>query len=209
MAPSFVSRPLACVIAVAVAVGIAAQSNRTDEPIEFASQSMTFDGARNLFELESPEITQGDLRIVASQALATDIEFNTGSEWRFTGKIRLVVGTAVIEAERAVFTFENRRLARGELEGGPVAFSDIDQAADRNVTGSAQKMSYDYIARTLRMTGNPASVRKNRIEMQGCDLIYDFTAERMTSGSADCADQFRMRTLPDPAESAAAPAAPQ
>jgi lipopolysaccharide transport protein LptA len=209
MARFFASRLSVCAIAATVAVGVAAQDNRAEEPIEFASESMTFDGTRNVFELESPEITQGDLRIVAAQALATDIEFDTGSEWRFTGKIRLEVGSTVIEAERAVFTFENEQLARGELEGGPVAFSDVDPAAERNVTGSAQKMSYDYLARTLRMTGNPAWVRKNKIEMQGCDLIYDFKAERMTSGSADCADQFRMRTLPDSAEPAPAPAAAQ
>ncbi len=205
MAPFPASIISACALALAAGAGIHAQDNRAEQPIEFASKSMTFDGQRNLFELQSPEITQGDLRIVAAQALATDIEFKTGSEWRFTGGIRLEVGTTVVEAERAIFTFENEQLARGDLEGGPVAFSDVDRAAERNVTGSAQKMSYDYIARTLRMTGNPAWVRKNKIEMQGCDLIYDFTAERMTSGSADCADQFRMRTLPD-SEPAAAPA---
>lgn len=209
MAPSSVSSLSACALALALFTGVDAQDDRTDaeQEIEFASQSMTFDGQRNLFELETPEIKQGDLRLYAARALATDIEFETGSEWRFTGRVRLEIGTAVIEAERAVFTFQDKQLARGELEGG--AFSDIDATAARNVTGQAQHMSYDYIARTLRMTGNPAWVRKNKIEMQGCDLIYDFTAERMTSGSADCADQFRMRTLPDSAEPATAPAPAQ
>jgi lipopolysaccharide transport protein LptA len=158
--------------------------------------------------LSKPEIIQGDLRIVADEALATGIEFDEDTEWRFTGRVRLGVGTTVIEADRAVFKFENEQLARGELEGAPVSFSDIDAAAQRNVTGGASKVSYDYLARTLRMTGDPAFIQKNNVEMRGCDLIYDFTAERMTSGSADCADQFRVRRLPG-SDARATPDAPQ
>ena len=45
--------------------------------------------------------------------------------------------------------------------------------------------------------------------MQGCDIIYDFAAERVTSGSSDCSDRFRVRVLPEPDEQAAAPASPQ
>ncbi len=208
MARSLASNLSICALALVVVAGTAAQDDGANtDAFEFASESMTFDGQRNVFELVKPELIQGDLRIVADEAVATSIEFDQESEWRFTGRVRLGVGTTVIEADRAVFTFENEQLARGELEGAPVSFSDIDAAVQRSVTGRAQKMSYDYVARTLRMTGSPARIQKNKVEMQGCDLIYDFTAERMTSGSADCADQFRLRRLPD-SDARAAPDAP-
>jgi lipopolysaccharide export system protein LptA len=57
-------------------------------------------------------------------------------------------------------------------------------------------MSYDSIAKTLRLT-DTARMQKDNVEFQGCDLIYDFGAERVTSGSADCADRFRVRVLRD------------
>ena len=88
-----------------------------------------------------------------------------------------------------------------------MSFSDTDAATQRRVTGHAGKMSYDNVARTLRMTGD-ASVQLDAREVLGCDLIYDFQAERVTSGSADCEGGFRVRVRRDP-EGAAAPAPPQ
>jgi lipopolysaccharide export system protein LptA len=70
-------------------------------------------------------------------------------------------------------------------------------------------MSYDYVGRTLRMIDDNAWVQKDQVEIQGCDLIYDFTAERVTSGSAGCTSPFRFRRIPDAEQRAAAPDAPQ
>jgi lipopolysaccharide export system protein LptA len=84
-----------------------------------------------------------------------------------------------------------------------VSFSDFDQTEQTSITGRAGRMSYDYGARTLRMTDD-ASVRLDNREILGCDLIYDFAAERVTSGSATCA--YRVRILPEPDEQAPAPA---
>ena len=63
--------------------------------------------------------------------------------------------------------------------------------------------------RTLRMTGE-ASVQLDTREVSGCDLIYDFRAERVTSGSADCEAGFRVRVRREqPEAETAAPPAPQ
>lgn len=207
MASSLASILLACTLALA-ALPAGAQASRGEELV-FQSESLTFDRQSNLIQLRSPRISQGNLSIMADEALATGIEFDKPSEWRFTGNVRLEVGTTVIEADKSVFTFDNERLSRGDLEGSPVSFTDVEEGTQRSVTGRATKMSYDYIRRTLRMTGSPAWVQKDKIEMQGCDLIYDFTDGRMSSGSTDCADLFRLRVLPDSEERAAAPDPPQ
>jgi lipopolysaccharide transport protein LptA len=144
--------------------------------------------------LHAPQITQGDLRIEADDALATGIDFEAQSEWRFTGNVRITIETTELEAASAVFTFKQKRLSSGELEGTPVSFRDIDEARQTTVSGEARKMSYDNVARTLRLT-DTARMQKDNVEFQGCDLIYDFAAERVTSGSADCADRFRVRVL--------------
>jgi lipopolysaccharide transport protein LptA len=181
----------------AVVVGFAARAqNDAVEELVLDSQSLAFDGQAKLFELHEPQITQGNLHIEADDALATGIDFNAKSEWTFTKNVRITIDTTEIEAESAVFTFEQKRLSRGELTGTPVSFTEVDAVRQTTVTGEAQQMTYDSIRKTFRLTGT-ARMQKDNVEFQGCDLIYDSAAERVTSGSADCADRFRVRVLRD------------
>jgi len=196
MVPSPLSNLRISALALAVGFAAGAQNDEAGEELLLDSESLSFDGKANLFELHAPTITQGNLRIQADDALATSIDFNARSEWRFTGNVRITIDTAEIEASSAVFTFEQKRLSRGELEGTPVSFTEVDATRQTRVNGYAQKMSYDYVARTLRLVDS-ARIQKDNVEMQGCDLNYDFMAERVTSGSADCADLFRVRVLRD------------
>ncbi len=209
MAPLLLGNFGACVIALALTLaGGAQEADREKQELELESATLDFNGQTNLFEVTAPRIRQGDLYIAADSAVGSSIEFDESSEWRFTGNVRIEVGTAVMEADSAVFTFANEQLASGELEGTPTSFSDVDASTQTSVTGRAQKMSYDNVERVLRMTGD-VRMQKDRVEMQGCDIIYDFAAERVTSGSSDCSDRFRVRVLPEPDEQAAAPASPQ
>ena len=195
-----------CLLAFAGCVELAAQDSREPEELLLDSESLTLDRKTNLIQLRNPRISQGGLAIEADEALATGIEFDQKSEWRFTGHVRIAVGTAVIEADSAVFTFDQKQLSRGELEGAPATFADVDPARAKPIRGGANKLSYDYVARTLRMSDN-AWVHKDQYEIQGCDLIYDFSDERVTSGSADCDELFRIRVLSN--QDAQAPAAAQ
>jgi lipopolysaccharide transport protein LptA len=196
MAPSLLNSLCAYGLVLTVVLAAQAQNegNENDEELLFDSESLTLDRQTNLIELKAPVITQGSLRIVADEALATGTEFEDAGEWRLTGDVRITVDGAVIEASSAVFTFANRRLSRGELVGAPATFSDVNEQ-QQTIHGRAEKISYDYIARTLRMTGD-AWVQLDNREILGCDLIYDFAAERVTSGSANCA--YRVRILPEP-----------
>lgn len=198
MASSSLSLSVALAFAAALAIG--AQES-TDEELQFTSGPLVLDRQTNMMRAETPRITQGDLTVVADNALATGFEFDEAGEFRLTGNVRIEVGSAVMEADSAVFRFAGGRLSRGELEGTPVSFNDFDREEQKSIVGSAGKMSYDYEARTLRMTGE-ASVRLDNREILGCDLIYDFAAERVTSGSASCA--YRVRILPEPDEQASA-----
>jgi lipopolysaccharide transport protein LptA len=183
-----------CVLAAACCTALAAQNSGKPEELVLDSASLTLDRATNLIHLRSPRISQGNLAITADEALATGIEFDQKSEWRFIGNVRITVDTAVLEAGSAVFTFDQQQLSRGELEGTPAKFTDEDAARAKPISGGADKLTYDYVARTLRLSDN-AFVHKDQYEIQGCDLIYDFAAERVSSGSADCAELFRIRVL--------------
>jgi lipopolysaccharide transport protein LptA len=197
-----------CALALVCAFAADAQSNNDNEELEFSSGRVVLDGQTNMLRAQSPRITQGDLMIAADDALATGFEFADAGEFRLTGNVRVEIDSAIMEADSAVFTFADGRLARGELNGSPVSFSDVDEATQRRVTGHAGKISYDNVARTLRMLGD-ASVQLDNREVLGCDLIYDFGAERVTSGSADCEGGFRVRVRRDTEERATAPAPPQ
>jgi lipopolysaccharide transport protein LptA len=206
MARSLLSLPLRFALGLAVALAAGAQRNDSEEPFEFASGPFVIDG--QMMRAQAPRITQGNLRIAADDVLATGLEFEEAGEFRLTGNVRVDVDDAFMEASSAVFTYSRGRLSRGELEGTPVSFTHVDAASQRSVTGRAVKMSYDYVARTLRMTGE-ASVQFPTREVFGCDLIYDFRAEKASSGSADCADGFRVILRRDTEERAAAPDPPQ
>jgi lipopolysaccharide transport protein LptA len=195
MARSLLSNARSLGLAVAVGFAAGAQNDAVEELV-LDSQSLAFDGQAKLFELHEPQITQGNLHIEADDALATGIDFNAKSEWTFTKNVRITIDTTEIEAESAVFTFEQKRLSRGELTGTPVSFTEVDAVRQTTVTGEAQQMTYDSIRKTFRLTGT-ARMQKDNVEFQGCDLIYDSAAERVTSGSADCADRFRVRVLRD------------
>jgi lipopolysaccharide transport protein LptA len=206
MAPSLQGNLCVCGFALALALAGGAQEDGSEkQELVLDSGPLAFNGQTNLFEVETPRIRQGDVYIQADRAVATSIEFDKSSEWRFTGNVRIEAGTAVMEAASAVFTFADEQLARGELEGGPASFSDVGTVTKASITGRAQKMSYDYVARTLRMTGD-VWMQKDKTEMRACEIAYALEAERITS---DCADGLRVTVIPDSNERAAPPSAPQ
>src|SRR5262249_35860522 len=135
----------------------------------------------------------------------TGLDFDTRSEWRFKGHVRVDVNdTYELTADNAVFTFADKQLARGQLLG-TATFVD-KQTTDK---GSANKLVYDDKAKRLVLSDN-AQVTKAKYEIQGgCDLIYDLNEKRVTSGPAECPEQNRIRMVPPekPHQDGEAPAA--
>jgi lipopolysaccharide transport protein LptA len=197
-----------CLICVAATAHCALAAEGDSEQLVFESQSWTLDGKTNLIHFVGPKIKQGDLGIEAEEAVATGIEFEQQSEWRFTGHVRIQLKGALITADSAVFTFADKRVARGELTGS-ATFEDTERVEGKSaVRGGANKVLYDDMARTLRLSEN-AWVHKDQYEMQGCDLIYNLNGEGVSSGSPNCPQPFRIRVLSQQDENAAATAPPQ
>jgi lipopolysaccharide transport protein LptA len=194
MASSLLSNSCRCGLVLALALASDAQEAGDRQELVLESGPLAFDGQTNLFAIKAPRIRQGDLYIAADDAVATGVEFDAASEWRFMGNVRIEVGTAIMSADSAVFTFEQERLSRGELEGDPASFTHTDPARKKPLSGTANRMSYDYIARTVRMTGN-VSLQRDQTEVQGCDIIYNLTTEGFSSGDSDCENPFRLRRI--------------
>src|SRR5688500_4598633 len=93
-----------CALALALAVGARAQNNNADEELQFTSGPLFLDGQTNMMRAQQPRITQGNLRIVADDVLATGFESEQAGEFRLTGNVRVEVDNASMLANSAVFT---------------------------------------------------------------------------------------------------------
>ena len=75
------------------------------------------------------------------------------SEWRFKGHVKITVDTAVLEADSAVFTFdEQAALARRARRRARVVHRTESRAARSRCAAARASSSYDYMARTLRLS---------------------------------------------------------
>ncbi len=183
--------------ALTVCSALAAQDGRGTDEIKFDCKSgFEIDGNSDLIHCIQPQISQGALTIEAEDAFAADYEFDDRSEIRFTGRVRITMERGVIEADSAVFTFENNQLARGDLVGTPATFSVERLESGRDpVQGSANKIALDYGARSLRMT-EAVTVRRDQFSFQGCDVVFELKNERVANGPSDCGEDVSIRITP-------------
>jgi lipopolysaccharide transport protein LptA len=198
---------LICVLGLTASQVLAAQGASSDchDPVVLDSGPFVLDHKTNLINVQNPKITQCKTVITADEATATGLDFDTRSEWRFMGHVHVVVDTAELTADTAVFTFADKRLARGQLLG-TATFVD-KQTTDK---GSANRLVYDDKAKTLLLSDN-AQVRKAQYEIHGgCDLVYDLNEKRVTSGATTCPEPNRFIVIPNekPHQDGQAPAAP-
>jgi len=209
MASSF-RNLLICALASLVSPALAAQNAGCHEEVVLDSGPFVLDAKTNLINMQAPKITQCNVVITADQVIATanDFEKQTG-QWRFKGRVRVTVDGAVLSADSAVFTFTDKRLARGELAGA-AKFEDAHGVDGKEpISGGAGKLVYDYIKKTVQLSDNPWVHKPDQYDVEGgCDLIYDLNEQRVTSGSAACAEKNKIRVLPPHKDGEAPAAAP-
>ncbi|WP_428100881.1 LptA/OstA family protein [Candidatus Rariloculus sp.] len=180
-----------------------AQSDEGPQTISLEATTTSIDRLSNSFSIEGVRITQGNLSIEADDATATGLDF-AASDWQFSGNVTIAIGSAVITAESAVFSFDSHQLIKGDLLGDPVAFEETAPQGEGPVRGTSNRIHYDNLAGTVRMEGSAALVVGPN-EIRGCDLIYDLAQEQVASGTSDCGEPFRILIVPKPEEEAPAP----
>lgn len=174
-------------------------------PISLDAESSSFDQPTNTVVFRKLQITQGDVRISADEAVASGLDFER-SEWRFTGHVKVTIDSASIEADSADVIFEAHSLLAAELRGSPAVFEDLSTTSELPIRGGANRLSFDNVDRTLRMTEG-AWLSEGPNEFTGCDLIYDLEQEQITSGTSECGEPVVITIVPPPnsAESDDAP----
>lgn len=163
-------------------------------PISLDAESSSLDQINNTVIFRDLEITQGDLKIRADEAVASSLDFER-SEWRFSGHVKLTFDSASIEADSAEINFEAHSLLVAELRGHPAIFQDLSATREQPIRGGANYLSYDNVAQTLRMTEG-AWLSEGPNQFTACDLIYDLEREQITSGSSECGEPVVITILP-------------
>jgi lipopolysaccharide transport protein LptA len=144
-------------------------------------------------------IEQENIAIEADEASVAGLDTNRGS-WQLSGNVRMTIDTATLEADRASFVFGTDEFIQGELVGQPATFQDLGSNGADPVIGSAQRVYYSSAEGSVRMEGGVSlTAGPNRIT--GCDVIYDLNQERVSSGTSECGEPFRITIIP-PAERA-------
>jgi lipopolysaccharide transport protein LptA len=199
---------LICVLGLTASHALAAQGASTvcRDPVALESGPFVLDHKTNLIDVQMPKITQCKTVITADEATATGLDFDTRSEWRFKGHVRVLVDNNFeLTADSAVFTFADKKLSRGQLLG---TATFVDRQTKDN--GGANKVVYDDVAKTLVLSDN-AQVNQAQYRIQGgCDLLYDLNEKRVSSGPTVCAEPNKIRVLPSekkPRQDGEAPAA--
>jgi lipopolysaccharide transport protein LptA len=187
--------------ALALSAALAAQSNSPPDDFAFACDGpWSLDGTSNLMRCSHPTIRQANLEIRADNALATNVEFDKNSQWTFTGNVQIKADAATLEASSAVFTFDNNKLSHGELAGTPASFTAKRAESGKSpVRGSANKIAFDYAAKTLHLSEHVEFTR-DRLVWKSCDLVYNLATEDFGSGNSECPERAEIRVLPAPKE---------
>ncbi|TDJ29577.1 MAG: hypothetical protein E2O55_02950 [Gammaproteobacteria bacterium] len=174
-------------------------------PISLVAESSSFDQKSNSVVFRGVDITQGDLKIRADEAVASSMDFEK-SEWRFSGHVKITVNSVSIEADSAELIFEAHSLLVANMRGHPAIFQNLSATRESLIHGSANHLHYDGGTRTLRMMED-AWLSDGPNEFTGCDLIFDLEQARITSGSSECGESVIITILPpsDDSESVSAP----
>jgi lipopolysaccharide transport protein LptA len=182
-----------CICALALASSALAAQDGAPKPNELGlvMKSFEIDGKTSLVHVLGPlTVTQGDVTIEADEAVATGMDSRAKSEWKLSGHVRIRFASAVLTADSAAFTFDEKQLARGEITG-QATFEDTRPERKQSARGGANKIVYDYAGRTLRLT-EKAWFQGEGVQATGCDIVYNLNTER-ASGSSDCEDPFQLR----------------
>lgn len=163
-------------------------------PISLDADSSDIDRRNDRLVFRGVSISQGDLGIEANEAVASTLDF-ANSEWQFTGKVKIRMSTASIEADQAVLRFSGYRLLSAVIRGQPAEFRQVE--ADQSVTeGHGQLLEYEADPGLVRLSEN-AWLSESGKEISGNVLTYSMIEERVIASSSDATGE-RVRILITP-----------
>lgn len=181
---------------------------QSDLPILVDAHSSEFDIKKNQLLFHAVTITQGKLRVNATQAAATGLNFEN-SQWQLTGDVHIQMEKGSLSSDRADVTFAKNQIARAVINGAPASFEQTLDQPPQTARGRANTIEYDVANGTVRLTQN-AWLSDGSSELSGDVLIYDVRSARVVANSpANANGRVRITINPNSKKPEIAPPSPK
>ncbi len=156
----------------------AAQSPRSTEKIVMDAVSVAVDTRNNTAVFRDVVITQGDIRIEASEAnVKGGLDFENG-EWTISGNVRIRADGGNLKADKAVVWFRDNLISRATITGAPAEFEQ--KREDGNLArGHANTMDYETSTGTVSFRENAWLTPDGCNEITGDQMVYNIKTQTM------------------------------
>lgn len=146
-------------------------------PIDITSSKVDYKGDSVL--LEDVVITQGDTRVQADRAHATNMDNFDNSRWTFEGNVRINGEQhGSLKSDMAVVEFRNHDISRATATGNPAEFEQKRTDTDEVARGHAHQIVYDVSDGTVRLLTD-AWVDDGRHTLSAPELVYDIREQHV------------------------------
>ena len=193
MASSIRNCAKALAVLAAAALPVRAAEPRSTQPVSVEAESSDVDYRSGRVVFNRVRITQGDIVVEATRAIATGLDFRA-SRWELDGQVQINGSGGRLQSESAIVSFRDNRVIRAEITGTPAEFA---QTAGRLAArGHAGRIVYDVEAGTVRLSGD-AWLSDGRNDITGETLVYSVREERVVA-AADEQGSGRVRITINP-----------
>jgi len=170
-------RLLAAGCAGLLGVAAAAQAPRSTEKIVMDAVPVEVNYRDNTALFRDVVITQGDIRIEASEANAKGgLDFENG-EWTISGNVRIRAEGGNLKADKAVVWFRNNLISRATVTGSPAEFEQLRKDGTTS-RGHAPVIDYETANGTVSFRDDAwLSVGCN--EITGNQLVYNIKTQSL------------------------------
>jgi lipopolysaccharide transport protein LptA len=142
------------------------------------ADTVTSDFRSNTFELAgNVRVTQGPMFIAADLATGENFGSQNG-RMTFRDSVHISTGEADLRASAASAAIVNGSVARARAEGAPAQFEQRGGRSDRQVSGRAAIIEYDFVAGIVKLT-NDVWFSNGKDEFRGDVVIYNVRDERL------------------------------
>ncbi len=210
MAVSFLKGGFAATALLVASDASAADSKaRSRLPISVDAASSEVDYKRNSILLRDVIISQGDVRVEASEARATGGLNFQNSRWTFSGNVRIRAEGGSLRSEQAVVSFSDNLISRAVITGKPAEFEQARSGSADMARGRANTIDYETANGTVSLF-NAAWLTDGRNEIRGDRLVYNVREQRVQARAQPAVDGqpgsgSRVRIIIQPGEPAKAP----
>ena len=182
---NFIARLAAACCASLLGVAAAAQPARETEKIVMDAVPVEVNYRNNTAVFRDVVITQGDIRIEASEAnVKGGLDFENG-EWTISGNVRIQAEGGNLKADKAVVWFRNNLIARATVTGSPAEFEQLRKDGTTS-RGRAPTIDYETANSTVSFRDD-AWLSDGCNEITGSQLVYNIKAQSVQGQTADTA----------------------